>query len=173
MRIGIDVSPLAVQRTGVQTYILNAMKGLANLDTENDFFLYSNRDFDKPIENDGSRDGDIFEAINEHREQQEQGGSDSNNGATNPQDLRDQNLNSGNQNGGQESNQSAGSDASVSDAKSTGGTQQNQGNQNDNQGGDSQSGGANQQNGNQNQSGGHIGMPSRIEIEKESKWTTL
>lgn len=52
MRIGIDVSPLAGQRTGVQTYILNAMKGLANLDTENEFFLYSNRDFDKPIEND-------------------------------------------------------------------------------------------------------------------------
>lgn len=53
MRIGIDVSPLvASQRTGVQTCILNAMKGLAKLDTENEYFLYSNRDFDNPIEND-------------------------------------------------------------------------------------------------------------------------
>jgi glycosyltransferase involved in cell wall biosynthesis len=53
MRLGIDVSPLvASQRTGVQTYILNAMKGLAKVDTENEYFLYSNRDFDNPIEND-------------------------------------------------------------------------------------------------------------------------
>ena len=53
MRIGIDVSPLvASQRTGVQTYILNAMKGLAKVDTENEYFLYSNADFDNPIESD-------------------------------------------------------------------------------------------------------------------------
>ena len=102
---------------------------------------------DQPIENDGSRDGDIFDAINEHRKQQEQGGGDS-------QNSNSQDFNSG-EDGGQNSEQSAGRDpaGNASNDSNSGGAQQDQNSQQDNGGSSSSSGGANQQNGNQNQSG--------------------
>jgi len=58
---------------------------------------------DEPLENDGSRDGDIFETINEHRRQEQQ--NDGGNAAgespnDSPDDLRDKNLNPDNDAGG-------------------------------------------------------------------------
>jgi glycosyltransferase involved in cell wall biosynthesis len=49
VRIGVDASPLVGQQTGVQTYIINILAELAKIDATNDYFLYSNGDFENPV----------------------------------------------------------------------------------------------------------------------------
>lgn len=43
MRIGIKVSPLTVLKAGIPNYILNLLRWLAVVDTENEYFLYTPR----------------------------------------------------------------------------------------------------------------------------------
>lgn len=42
MRIGIRISPLADPFTGIPTYVFNTLKALSVLDSENEYFLYTN-----------------------------------------------------------------------------------------------------------------------------------
>ncbi len=43
MRIGIKISPLTVLRTGIPNYILNLLRSIAEKDSSNEYFLYTNR----------------------------------------------------------------------------------------------------------------------------------
>ena len=43
MRIGLEVSPLAINSTGIPNYILRLLKGLAHIDADNEYFLYTNK----------------------------------------------------------------------------------------------------------------------------------
>ncbi|MDD3928062.1 MAG: glycosyltransferase family 1 protein [bacterium] len=51
MRIGIDARPLAIKLTGVGKSLQQTIKALSKIDGENEYFLYSNRDFPMPVEN--------------------------------------------------------------------------------------------------------------------------
>ncbi len=99
----------------------------------------------QPLENDGSQDGDVFDAINQHRQQQE--------------DLRDKDLNSKQQNGNQagQENSSEENSASAGQENSDAGGQQNAGANQQNaesQSGGQQSGSSDGNKNGQNQSGG-------------------
>ena len=52
MRIGIDARPLAKRRTGIGNYVFNVLKELKEIDSENEYFLYSNKAFSLPFEED-------------------------------------------------------------------------------------------------------------------------
>ena len=43
MRIGLEVSPLAINSSGIPNYILRLLHGFASIDKENQYFLYTNR----------------------------------------------------------------------------------------------------------------------------------
>jgi len=43
LRIGLEVSPLAVNATGIPNYIRRLLEGFASLDSGDEFFLYTNR----------------------------------------------------------------------------------------------------------------------------------
>lgn len=43
LRIGLEVSPLAVNATGIPNYIRRLLEGFASLEGDDDFFLYTNR----------------------------------------------------------------------------------------------------------------------------------
>lgn len=43
MRVGIKVSPLTVLRAGIPNYILHLLRGMAEVDRDSEFFLYTNR----------------------------------------------------------------------------------------------------------------------------------
>ena len=51
MRIGIDAHPLSDQRRGIGNYVYNITKHLGMMDGENEYFLYSECDFELPFEN--------------------------------------------------------------------------------------------------------------------------
>jgi len=51
MRIGIDARVLSNQRTGIGTYLINILRCIEKLDTDNEFFLYSNREIVLPFVN--------------------------------------------------------------------------------------------------------------------------
>jgi len=66
MKIGIDIRAIGHQRTGDETYTLQLIKSLAKLDTENEYFLYTDtiaeENLDK-IKKLLSIDGDNFKVI--------------------------------------------------------------------------------------------------------------
>ncbi len=43
MRIGLEISPLAINASGIPNYIFRLLHGFASIDTENQYFLYTNR----------------------------------------------------------------------------------------------------------------------------------
>ncbi len=43
MRIGMEISPLIWEMSGIPNYILRLLNGLASIDSENEYFLYTNR----------------------------------------------------------------------------------------------------------------------------------
>ena len=43
MKIGIDARPLKKQRAGIGTYVYNIVKYLNDIDTENEYYLFSTR----------------------------------------------------------------------------------------------------------------------------------
>lgn len=43
MRIGLEISPLALNVSGIPNYILRLLRGFASIDEENQYFLYTNR----------------------------------------------------------------------------------------------------------------------------------
>jgi len=43
MKIGIKISPLAVLKAGIPNYIINLLRSLGEIDTANEYFLYTNR----------------------------------------------------------------------------------------------------------------------------------
>lgn len=43
MRIGLEISPLAINATGIPNYILRLLKGFASIDRDNEYFLYTNK----------------------------------------------------------------------------------------------------------------------------------
>ncbi len=43
MRIGLEISPLAINSSGIPNYILRLLHGFATIDKENQYFLYTNR----------------------------------------------------------------------------------------------------------------------------------
>ncbi|MCK5115979.1 MAG: glycosyltransferase family 4 protein [Candidatus Aegiribacteria sp.] len=43
MRIGLEISPLAINFSGIPNYILRLLHGFASIDKENQYFLYTNR----------------------------------------------------------------------------------------------------------------------------------
>jgi len=51
VRIGIDARPLSSERSGIGRYLYNLLKVLEKIDHENDYFLYSNKNFELPFEN--------------------------------------------------------------------------------------------------------------------------
>lgn len=52
MKIGIDARAVSHRYTGVANHILNVLTILGEIDLENEYFLYSNRDFSMPVESD-------------------------------------------------------------------------------------------------------------------------
>ncbi len=43
MRIGLEISPLVMRMSGMPSYVLGLLSGLAEVDTSDEFFLYTNR----------------------------------------------------------------------------------------------------------------------------------
>ncbi|MCD4700461.1 MAG: glycosyltransferase family 4 protein [Candidatus Aegiribacteria sp.] len=43
MRIGLEISPLAINASGIPNYILRLLHGFASVDKENQYFLYTNK----------------------------------------------------------------------------------------------------------------------------------
>lgn len=51
MRIGIDARPLISSRpSGIGTYLIHVLHYLSTMDSENDYYLYSNKEMEYPIE---------------------------------------------------------------------------------------------------------------------------
>lgn len=51
MKIGIDARAIAKQRTGIGVYLFNILRYINEIDESNEFFLYSNSDFELPFNN--------------------------------------------------------------------------------------------------------------------------
>jgi hypothetical protein len=51
VRIGIDVRPLSRLAAGISRAVKNALQQLQEIDFENTYFLYSDREFELPLRN--------------------------------------------------------------------------------------------------------------------------